>query len=306
MFLIGIGLLTFPSIASWITAHHQAKLVDSYRHSVSYLDSTRYEAMISAADQFNRDLAACDQRWSLPQPLYDQYNSLLSLPPPVNDKAIAGVIGYISISKIKVKLPLYHGTDQKALDLAVCHVAGSSLPSDQPNTHTVITGHRSRVSSRLFRDLDELEIGDEFSIIVLNKRYEYEVDQIQVVLPSDLSKLEIEDGKNYCTLVTCTPYGSESHRLLVRGHLLPNSSTTYTPASYTAEPSTPEPYTTEPSTQDIAAPDPSTSESTIPDEATESMDEMVEPEESVADEIVEPVEDADMVVFEDTVEIVDT
>ena len=228
LFLTGISLLTYPTIAGWLTAHHQGKLVDTYRHSVSMMDAGRYDEMIAATEQFNHDLITYgQQRWQLPQPLYDQYNSLLTLPPPVNDKNISGVIGYVSIDKINVKLPIFHGTNQKALDLAVCHVAGSSFPSDKPDIHTVITGHRSRVSSRLFRDLDELEIGDEFSITVLNRKYSYEVDQIQVVVPSDLSKLEIEEGKNYCTLVTCTPYGSEKFRMLVRGHLI-NPYTSFT------------------------------------------------------------------------------
>jgi sortase A len=135
----------------------------------------------------------------------------------------SGIIGYIDIPKIRVTLPIYHGTDDTILQIAIGHIAGTSLPVGGASTHCVVSGHRGLPSARLFTDIDKLVEGDTFTMTVLNRTVTYEVDQIRIVEPTDLSNLQIEEGKDYCTLVTCTPYGINTHRLLVRGHRVANA-----------------------------------------------------------------------------------
>lgn len=133
-----------------------------------------------------------------------------------------GIMGYVEIPKISVSLPIYHGTDATVLQIAIGHIPGSSLPVGGQGTHCVISGHRGLPSARLFTDIDQLREGDLFMLNVLGKTLTYQVDQIRVVLPDELDDLAIDDGQDYCTLVTCTPYGVNTHRLLVRGHRVPN------------------------------------------------------------------------------------
>ena len=135
----------------------------------------------------------------------------------------SGIMGYIDIPKIRVTLPIYHGTDETILQIAIGHIAGTSLPVGGASTHCVVSGHRGLPSARLFTDIDKLVEGDTFTMTVLNRTVTYEVDQIRIVEPTDLSNLQIEEGKDYCTLVTCTPYGINTHRLLVRGHRVANA-----------------------------------------------------------------------------------
>ena len=144
-----------------------------------------------------------------------QYESLLNV-------SGNGIIGYIEIPSINCSLPIYHGTDEAILQIAVGHIEGTSLPVGGSGTHCVLSGHRGLPSARLFTDLDKMVIGDTFLMRVLDETLTYEVDQIRIVLPYELDALEIEEGKDYCTLVTCTPYGVNSHRLLVRGHRIEN------------------------------------------------------------------------------------
>ena len=137
-------------------------------------------------------------------------------------------MGYIEIPKIKCNLPIYHGTDEAVLQIAIGHVQGSSLPAGGESTHCVLSGHRGLPSAKLFSDLDQLTEGDVFLLRVLDETLTYEVDQIRTVLPDELDDLAIEEGKEYCTLVTCTPYGINSHRLLVRGHRVENQASAST------------------------------------------------------------------------------
>ena len=148
-------------------------------------------------------------------PLQESYESLL-------DVSGNGIIGYIEIPTIKCSLPIYHGTDEAILQIAVGHIEGTSLPVGGSGTHCVLSGHRGLPSARLFTDLDKMVVGDTFMMRVLDETLTYEVDQIRIVLPNEMDDLEIEEGKDYCTLVTCTPYGINSHRLLVRGHRIEN------------------------------------------------------------------------------------
>ena len=134
-------------------------------------------------------------------------------------------MGYIEIPSIDVMLPIYHGTSEEVLQTAIGHIEGSSLPIGGPSTHCVISGHRGLPSARLFTDIDQLSEGDTFTLLVLDETLTYEVDQIRIVEPDDTSLLTIEEGQDLCTLVTCTPYGVNSHRLLVRGHRVENQET---------------------------------------------------------------------------------
>ena len=153
----------------------------------------------------------------------EEYESLL-------DVTGTGVMGYVEIPKLKTSLPIYHGTDAAVLQIAIGHLAGSSLPVGGEGTHCVLTGHRGLPSAKLFRNLDEMVEGDTFSLHVLDQTLTYEVDQIRVVEPQELDDLEIEEGQDYCTLVTCTPYGVNSHRLLVRGHRIADQQNSSVPA----------------------------------------------------------------------------
>lgn len=165
--------------------------------------------MILDAERYNESLKGTKS------PLFDPtqvvgYNKIL-------DPAGTGVMGYIDIDKIGVELPIYHGTDSTVLQVGIGHIEGSSLPVGGESTHCVLSGHRGLPSAKLFTDLDELKIGDTFTITVLDRVLIYQVDQIKVVLPEEVADLQIENGKDYCTLVTCTPYGINTHRMLVRG-----------------------------------------------------------------------------------------
>ena len=176
------------------------------------MDTADYEAMWNAAAEYNRRLLAdTGNRYRMTEAEEEEYESLF-------DVTGTGIMGYVEIPKIKTSLPIYHGTDEAVLQIAIGHLAGSSLPVGGEGTHCVLTGHRGLPSAKLFTNLDEMEEGDTFSLHVLDQTLTYEVDQIRIVEPQELEDLEIEAGKDYCTLVTCTPYGVNSHRLLVRGH----------------------------------------------------------------------------------------
>ena len=175
------------------------------------MDTAQYEKMRNAAEEYNRSLAEQGIHWSLTEEEKQLYESIL-------DVTGTGIMGYIDIPKLRISLPIYHGTDETVLQIAIGHLEGSSLPIGGEDTHCVISGHRGLPSAKLFTDLDLMETGDCFQLHVLDETLTYEVDQIRIVEPNDMANLMIEKGKDYCTLVTCTPYGINSHRLLVRGH----------------------------------------------------------------------------------------
>lgn len=209
-------MLLYPTFADWWNSFHQSRAVASYMDSVSALDTEQYEEILAEADAYNQKLAETGILWTLDEEQEKEYNNQLN----VND---SGIMGYIDIPKINITLPIYHGIDEAVLQVAIGHIAGSSLPVGGDNTHCIVSGHRGLPSARLFTDLDKLVDGDTFTMTVLNRTVTYQVDQIRIVEPTDLSDLLIEEGKDYCTLVTCTPYGINTHRLLVRGHRVANA-----------------------------------------------------------------------------------
>ena len=216
VFLTGVALILYPTFADWWNSFHQSRAVASYMDSVSALDTEQYEEILAEADAYNQKLAETGILWTLDEEQEKEYNNQLN----VND---SGIMGYIDIPKINITLPIYHGIDEAVLQVAIGHIAGSSLPVGGENTHCIVSGHRGLPSARLFTDLDKLVDGDTFTMTVLNRTVTYQVDQIRIVEPTDLSDLLIEEGKDYCTLVTCTPYGINTHRMLVRGHRVANA-----------------------------------------------------------------------------------
>lgn len=211
VFLVGLSLLLYPTFSDWWNSMTQSQAIATYSKSVASIDNSAYEKLLAEAQQYNAELVM--KPFSL-QPLEEEkeyYNSVLNV-------TSSGIMSYIDIPSIRVELPIYHGTDEGVLQVAIGHLEGTSLPIGGPSTHCVISGHRGLPSARLFTDIDRLVVGDEFMLRTLDETLTYEVDQISIVLPYELSNLQIEPGKDYCTLVTCTPYGINSHRLLVRGH----------------------------------------------------------------------------------------
>ena len=215
--LVGLGLLAYPTFADWWNSFHQARAIQSYATAVSKLDREEYDRIISEAEAYNKELARIGPIWNMKAEEIREYNKMLSI-----DES--GIMGYIDIPKINVKLPIYHGIDDEVLRVAIGHIAGTSLPVGGDGSHCVLSGHRGLPSARLFTDLDKVVEGDTWTLTVLDRTYTYECDQIRVVEPTDLSTLGMVDGEDYCTLVTCTPYGVNSHRLLVRGHRIANAS----------------------------------------------------------------------------------
>lgn len=205
-------MLLYPSFSDWWNSLHQSRAVSSYVGTVTNMPNEEYERMMDEAQSYNRRLAEADRMMLiLSDEAADEYNGLL-------DASGTGIMGYVDIPKIRITLPMYHGTDEAVLQVAIGHLAGTSLPVGGPSTHTVISGHRGLPSSRLFTDIDRLVVGDTFTLNVLDNVLTYEVDQIRIVLPEEVDELKIVEGMDYCTLLTCTPYGVNSHRLLVRGH----------------------------------------------------------------------------------------
>ena len=208
--VIGIGLLLYPTVSNWWNQRHQSHAIAGYTEAIEGMSAADYAKYREAAQEYNKYLTPCVGRFTPTEDESEWYRSLLNI---TDD----GIMAYIEIPKIDVKLPIYHCVDDTVLQVAVGHLEGSSLPTGGPSTHTVLSGHRGLTSAKLFTHLDELEIGDEFYISVLGETHTYTIDNIDVVLPEEMEGLAIEDGMDYCTLVTCTPYGVNTHRLLVRG-----------------------------------------------------------------------------------------
>ena len=208
-------MLLYPFVADYWNSMHQSQAIASYQETVAEMDDGTYEALWQAAEDYNSGLFGNADRFQPTQEEHQRYEELL-------DVSGDGVMGYVEIPSIDVSLPIYHGTSEEVLQVAVGHIEGSSLPVGGESTHCVISGHRGLPSARLFTDLDQLSEGDIFTLRVLDETLTYEVDQIHVVEPDDITLLEIVEGEDLCTLVTCTPYGVNSHRLLVRGHRVEN------------------------------------------------------------------------------------
>ena len=213
VFLLGLGLLAYPSVSDYWNSFHQSQAIMEYSDSITDMDEKEYKRMLESARQYN---ASHPLNWNFTASDKQEYEKELNF----NHN---GIMGYIEIPKIDVELSIFHGTDESVLETSIGHLEGSSLPVGGLGTHSVLSGHRGLPSARLFSDLDKLKEGDTFTIHVLNETLTYEVDQIRVVLPTDLSSLTSDPNQDFVTLVTCTPYGINTHRLLVRGHRITNS-----------------------------------------------------------------------------------
>ena len=225
--LAGLAIVAYPSFSDYWNSFHQSRAIVSYAESVATLNNEEYDRMWDDALLYNAYLEKKPNQWAITDEETEAYNARLNV-------GGSGNMGFISIPRINVNLPVYHGTEESVLQTSVGHIEGTSLPVGSPHeneedfqqvafaSHCVISGHRGLPSARLFSDLDKMEIGDTFTFNVLDQTLTYEVDAINVVLPSDSSLIEIVPGQDLCTLVTCTPYGINTHRLLVRGHRIEN------------------------------------------------------------------------------------
>lgn len=211
MLLIGLSLILYPTFADWWNSFHSSRSIASYVEQVANIDEAQYEELWDAAWDYNQSLLHRPNDFLLSDEQQEIYKSLL-------DFGGNGIMGYIEIPMIDVMLPIYHGTKESVLQIAVGHLDWTSLPVGGAGSHCVVSGHRGLPSARLFTDLDKLKVGDVFMLHVLNEILTYEIDQILIVEPQDTDPLLIEPGKDLCTMITCTPYGINSHRMLVRGH----------------------------------------------------------------------------------------
>ncbi len=221
IFFVGLSLLLYPSVSDYWNSLHQSRAVVEYAEQVANLDNDRYTELWEAARHYNEALTQKENRYRFTDEDRAEYEALLNV-------SGNGILGYIEIPAIDCSLPIYHGVEESVLQIAVGHIEWSSLPTGGENTHAVLSGHRGLPSAKLFTNLDRLTEGDTFLIRVLDETLTYEVDQILIVLPEELDALQIEPNQDLCTLVTCTPYGINSHRLLVRGHRIENQAETKT------------------------------------------------------------------------------
>ena len=215
MALVGVGLLVYPTFSDWWNSFHQSRAVAGYAQAVAELDPDRYKEVFEAAEKYNEKLCKSGVLWNMSDAEKKEYNALLD----VNG---SGIMGYIDIPKINVTLPIYHGTSDEVLKKGAGHLNNTSLPIGGPGTHSVISAHSAFPSKTLFDYLLDMEEGDLFYIHVLDRVLEYKVDQIKTVLPNDVNDLYVTEGKDYVTLMTCTPYTVNTHRLLVRGERVPD------------------------------------------------------------------------------------
>ena len=214
--LIGLSLLLYPSVSDYWNSFHQTRAIATYAENVANLDNNQYDQLWEDARAYNQALPFRSNPYYLSEEQRAEYESLL-------DVSGLGVMGYIEIPEIDVSLPIYHGTEESVLQVAVGHLDWTSLPVGGESTHCVLSGHRGLPSAKLFTNLDKLREGDTFLLRILDEVLTYEVDQILIVEPQETAALRVVEGKDYCTLVTCTPYGINTHRLLVRGHRVDNA-----------------------------------------------------------------------------------
>ena len=211
IFFAGLSLLLYPAVSEYWNSLVTTRLVAEYMDSVSSLTEKRKQMFFEEANAYNQKLAELPLHFNLTEEEIEEYDRTL-------DVSGTGVMGYLEVPKIGVSLPIYHGTEKVVLEFAIGHLRGTSMPVGGPSTHSVLTGHTGLPSAKLLTDLEDMEIGDIFYVQILTETLTYEVDQIYTVLPEVTKDLEIVPGEDLCTLVTCTPYGVNSHRLLVRGH----------------------------------------------------------------------------------------
>ena len=214
-FFIGLCILLYPAVSNFYNKKYQSTAIVDYDNITKSYNSDEYKKIFADADWYNDEIRKLNNPFYTHQTI-NKYHDILNIDGN-------GMIGYITISKIKVKLPIYHGTDEKVLSKGVGHLEGTSLPVGGSATHSVLSAHRGLPSSTLFTNLNKMEIGDTFLISVLDKELLYEVDQILIVEPEDVEELLINDNADYVTLITCTPYGINTHRMLVRGKRIDNN-----------------------------------------------------------------------------------
>jgi sortase A len=216
--LSGLSLILYPAVSDFLNQAGRTRDIKNYASSVSAIDAEEYGRLWSGAEEYNAKLAQKPAHWKLSQSEINEYESQLNV-------SGSGVMAYVEIPKLGCSLPVYHGTSADVLQIAVGHLEGSSLPVGGKSTHCVLSGHRGLPSAKLFTDIDQLQEGDKFLLQMLDRTLTYEVDQIRIVLPQELQDLEIDPNQDYVTLITCTPYGVNTHRLLVRGHRVDNDNT---------------------------------------------------------------------------------
>lgn len=214
--VLGLSLLLYPSFSDYWNSLHQSHAIATYAEEVAHLDTDKYQHIWDAALAYNRSLLQRPNEFLLSEEQMADYQTQLNL-------SGNGVMGYIEIPSIGVSLPIYHSVEETVLQIAVGHIEWTSLPTGGASTHCVLSGHRGLPSAKLFSDLDQLREGELFMLRILDELLTYEVDQILIVEPHEVDALLIQEGKDLCTLVTCTPYGVNSHRLLVRGHRVANT-----------------------------------------------------------------------------------
>lgn len=207
MFLLGLGIFLYPHICDWYYQYQFNKAIAAYDR----FQGIDCEGMIQEAREYNERLAKKEEQFLVPAEEREELDHLL-------DPWETGMMGYVDIPKIGVHVPIYHGTEERALQSGAGFWYGTSLPVGGENTHCVLAAHNGLVKAKLFTDLDKLEVGDRFTLDVLNETFTYEVDQILVTLPEETEELYVQNGKDLVTLYTCTPYGVNTHRLLVRGY----------------------------------------------------------------------------------------
>lgn len=210
LLVLGSGIVAYPTFADWWNNYHQYRAISDYVTAVERVDKKDIERMLSEAEAYNQTLLSNSNRFSMSDADRAEYESILNI-------TQSGIIGYIQVPQLGINYPIYHGISEEVLQTAIGHIEGSSLPVGGPSTHAAVSGHRGLPSAKLFSDLDKMTEGDTFIITVLDRTLVYAVDQIRIVEPTDMSDLNIIDGGDYVTLVTCTPYGVNTHRLLVRG-----------------------------------------------------------------------------------------
>ncbi len=215
IFLIGLCVLLYPTVSDFWNEKRQSQAIMNYDDLIVDLTPEDFSEHFRKAEEYNRKLKLISFPFLGYSELDDEYYSTLD----VNGQ---GMMGYITIEKIKVQLPIYHGTSDKVLNSAVGHLEGSSLPIGGESTHSVLSAHRGLPSAKLFTNLDEIVVGDIFTIKILDRTFTYQVDQVLIVLPDQIDELSVVNGEDYCTLVTCTPYGINTHRMLVRGTRIEN------------------------------------------------------------------------------------
>ena len=214
MLFVGLLVMLYPIISNWWNSRVQSRAIANYEMAVNDMDDGEAEAMIAEAVDYNSKIARLESPFTNYEQVAGYYDIL--------DISGTGIMGYISIPSIQVEIPIYHGTSKSVLNVAAGHLEGSTIPVGGPTTHSVISAHRGLPSAKLFTDLDRLVVGDIFTINVLGEVYTYEVEEIHIVLPHEMDKLLVVPGEDIVTLMTCTPYAVNTHRLLRKGSIRRN------------------------------------------------------------------------------------